>query len=326
MVTKLFILVKLVLHCVTTLDITSHVIQNEAQKTVYQYQNTKQFVLDWLSDRQKSDPSYSLRKCAKEMGISHSLLVLLIGGKRPIKLKHAPALAQAMKLSSHERMYLQAMIEFNQAKSIEQKEMMAQYMASLNPGSNFIVKEIEEFKTISSWLHMALLEATRLKTFDGSDQFLIRYFSPQSPPNETRAAIERLKQIGLLITDQNNKLVACAKQITTKDDISSQAVRKYHKDVSILAQSAVDAQTVQEREFQSFALAIDPQDIPLAKEMIRKFRVQLSQALQKSTASQIYHVNLQFFRLTESHLEKSRQDEGVEHKNTTLTYTGETYA
>ena len=58
---------------------------------------------------------------------------------------------------------------------------------------------------------------------------------------------------------------------------------------------------------------MDPEKIPLAKEMIRKFRTELEVALKSDRTREIYQVNLQLFRLTERSPEIVRaEDEGVD--------------
>jgi len=76
-----------------------------------------------------------------------------------------------------------------------------------------------------------------------------------------------------------------------------------------LAKEALTNQNIEDREFQSFTMAIDKQKIPLAKEMIRKFRAKLSKTV-SGNGDYVYQTNIQFFQLTECLVNK-HEDEGV---------------
>ena len=60
---------------------------------------------------------------------------------------------------------------------------------------------------------------------------------------------------------------------------------------------AIDEQALEDREFQSFTMAVAKEKIPLAKEMIRKFRFKLTKAI-SGDGDNVYQTSIQFFQLT----------------------------
>ncbi len=74
--------------------------------TVYNYQDPRLYLLDCLERKQKSDSNYSVRRWAKEMGLkSHSLLVMLLQGKRNLRVQHCEFLRKGLNLSKLEKAY-----------------------------------------------------------------------------------------------------------------------------------------------------------------------------------------------------------------------------
>jgi hypothetical protein len=69
--------------------------------------------------------------------------------------------------------------------------------------------------------------------------------------------------------------------------------------VANLAPQAIESQSVDEREFQSFASSVPRAKLKLAKEMIRKFRTQFDEAMSSEPGDDVYQMNIHFFRLTE---------------------------
>lgn len=284
---------------------------NTKVPSIFAYEEARRFLLDWLVARQASEPKYSVRKWAREMDISHALLVMLLQGKRGIKLKHVSTLARGMNLGATEKTYLQALVELNDARSLEEASLARSWIRELNPEASIRTREVDEFEMISSWLHFAILALCSVEGFEGDAVFFERRLKSKASVSEIRAAVSRLLSLGLLARMPDGRIFETHQDVSTKNDRGNSAVRKYHSEISALASRAVLEQDVSEREFQSFAVSVHPDQVPMVKEMVRKFRSQLVEALASRKGTDVYNVNLQFFRLTERPAE-SAEDEGVD--------------
>ena len=292
---------------------------NRPGPSIFDYQDPRRFLLDWLVARQSTEPGYSVRRWAREMDLSHALLLMLLQGKRGLKLKHVPVLARGMALSSDEKTYLQALVELVNSRSLEEESLAREWLRELNPSAQFRTREIDEFEVISSWLHFAILALCNVEGFSGDSAFFEKRLKSKATLAEIRSAVSRLESLGLLARLPDGRIFATQSDVTTKNDRGSEAVKKYHSEISRLAADAVLDPDVLEREFQSFALSVHRDQIPMVKEMIRKFRAQLVDAVGGRRGTDVYNVNLQFFRLTERPAETSlAEDEGVDTASTSV--------
>lgn len=268
--------------------------------SIYNYQCPRTYMLDYLTKRQSVDRSFSVRKWSKEMGLSsHTILNFLINGKRPFRLSHAQFLTKGFGLNSQESLYLKALIQFSEAKNIEEKEYHSLCLATLNPGKSFTSSTIENYQAISDWSFAAILSVCDLSNFDGTIEGIYSRLKSKLSINEVKSKLLTLKNIGLICLDQNNKIKPTYKKTTTSDDVHNEGVKKYHKSVAEQGIKAIDDQSLDEREFQSFAVSINKQKIPKIKQMIRKFIAQLETETQQDLTDEVYQFNIQFFRLTE---------------------------
>ncbi|MNY47216.1 hypothetical protein D3C86_1824680 [compost metagenome] len=128
---------------------------------------------------------------------------------------------------------------------------------------------------------------------------------------EAHAAIERLFSLKLLEKAEDGRLVSTFKRLNSKDDVLNKGIQAYHRHTCELAMTAVEQLPVELREFQSMSLPVQKEKIPLAKEMIRKFRAQFQKAMGSENANEVYQFNIQFFQLTESPATLV-EDEGVD--------------
>jgi uncharacterized protein (TIGR02147 family) len=270
--------------------------------SVYQYSSARQYLLDSLSARQKENPRFSVRTWAKRMGLSsHALLVMLLQGKRALRVQHVTFLARGLpELTSQQRLYFQALIQFEAAQTPEEKNLCSLWLADLHPGKAFRAVEVEQFLAISHWVHMAVLAMTDLQGAALTEERAIEILGKRSNASEVRGAVDRLKNLGLLKVRADGTLEAGADSVSTKDDVANAGARAYHKNVMTLAADALGQTPVERREFQACALAVPAAKVALAKEMIRKFRAQLATAMRSEPGDEVYQFNVQFFPLTES--------------------------
>jgi len=268
--------------------------------SVFHYQSARSYLKDMIADQKSRNQDFSLRRFCRQSEVgSHALLVMLLNGKRKMTLKQVPAFARAFGMSSLERMYFQNLIQLDNARSDEERDLCKLWLNELNPIPEHKIVEIEHFQVIANWIHMAILTLAKIEGAKITPENVHALVNGKVSLAECRQAIERLLDLGLL-EEKDGRLMPTHSWVRTKDDLASKGAREYHKQVLKLATDAIEEQSVDEREFQSFALTLPRGRIALAKDMIRKFRHQLVTAMESEPGHEVYQCNLQFFRLTES--------------------------
>lgn len=281
-------------------------------KSIYNYNDPRLYLLNSLEKKQEKNPGYSVRKWSKDMGLkSHSLLVMLLQGKRNLRVQHCEFLRKGLNLSKLEESYFQTLIQYQNAQSIEEKKLISTFLSDMNPGHDFKSKEVSEFIVISNWIYMAILAMTELKDFKGTEEEIFYLLGERVSKSEIRSAMIRLMDLELLTWKEGNKLCPTFNKITTRDDVKNDGAREYHRQVLDLAKEALVNDSVEDREFQSFAMAIPKDKIPLAKEMIRKFRAKLSKAV-SNNGDYVYQTSIQFFQLTRTPKKEFFEENDVE--------------
>lgn len=272
---------------------------------IFNYKTASRYLNDFVVSRQKEDRNFSIRKWAKEMGFpSHSLLAMILQGKRNLTLRQVPYLSKGLNLSTPEKLFFQGLIQIENAKTKEEKDWCELWLSELrspeqNTNSRKEIRELDEYEVLSNWIHTALLALSDTEfSFKNVDECR-SYFSPSITLAEIRSSLDRLIVLKLIEKDSKGKYRATCARMTSKDDVKIRGGREYHKNVMKLGINAVDTQDILEREFQSMALAIPTSKVNLAKEMIRKFRTQFSEAMKSEHSNAVYQMNMQFFRLTE---------------------------
>jgi uncharacterized protein (TIGR02147 family) len=285
--------------------------------SIYYYKSASRFLLDCVVEKQKKDFNFSVRKWSKEKGFpSHSLLAMVLQGKRNLTLKQVPFFAKGLSLSTPEKIFFQGLIQVENAKTKEEKEWCELWLSELRPVSDSAlrVRELDEYASISDWIHPALLALSDTRASYADADTAHKKLKSKHTLTEIRVAIDRLTSLGLLQKDASGLFRATCLRMTTKDDVATRGVREYHKQCAALASEKIEEQNRNVRELQSLAIAIPSSKLPQAKELIRKFRAQFSAAMGSDNADQVYQLNLHFFRLTECPSENTslKENEGTD--------------
>lgn len=231
-----------------------------------------------LLEKIEQNPAFSLRALARRLGVSHAYLSQVMNGKKTLSAKRA--------------------VEFGQILGLDETFVAAAIKEKKNreTGQAYFL-EIERFKLLTQWYHIAILDLTTVKGFRSDAKWIARKLGITIV--QTKAALERLDRLGLL-TMQNGEWVKVADKITFGDDAPKRAVREFHcqmiRKALELHETATDA-GFDRRDISGTTMAINPRLIPEAKKKIAKFRRELTKFLQQGDCDALYQLNIQVFSL-----------------------------
>jgi uncharacterized protein (TIGR02147 family) len=281
-------------------------VNNLSGPKIFELQSSREYLVqyfDWMKSR---NSSMSLRSWARMMGLrDHSLLVLLLKGKRSVRHQHIDFLLRGLTVSEAEKRRFKLLVQADNAQDEEERLML---LNNSSAHDNFEMK-LEEFRLISHWVHFALLEMTELKGFRFDPDWIAAHLDPPVTKSEISSAWERLVRLGL-VKEHRGKWKKTNRALTTSGKSSSQAVRAHHHQIIDLAKRAVDTQAIEERVLNSCTMTIDRKKLPVAQELILEFRKKMESLLEVSGGDSTYQLSVQFFRLSRDHEKKKNIKEG----------------
>ena len=267
------------------------------------YTDYRKFLRNELKHRKFSNPKYSLRAFARDLGVSPQVLSMVMNGKKSFSSASAIAVARRLGLSQADASYFHDIVELSHAKTEELKEIIQFRIQRHSETDSYHTLQSDLFKTISDWFHYAILELTTTRQSRNDPAWISDRLGV--PPAEIRGALKRLEDLGLL-TVQGNKLRKTDLNLATTHDIPSEAVRKFTLQLLEKAAQAVEQQSIDERDFGTMTMSIDPAKLPEAKKRIQKFRRELARFLESGDRIEVYTFSSQLFRLSKPIIKVSR--------------------
>lgn len=268
---------------------------------VFAYSKTKEILNQKFLEKKSRNSSFSIRAWAMQMGFnSHGSLQQILAGKRTVPKKYIPTIVNSLGLTRDEAIYFETLVDYEKAKSEQQKEIYRKRLKNLKPNEDIIhMFEFENYKYFENPLHSHIRTMIERSDFINDPDWIKQQLRNDTNVEEINNVISRLKKLGF-ITEKNGKLYKTYKHVKNKTDIPSDAVVKYHQTMSMQAAEAVFNQDLETREFNSFCMNIKENKINDAKKKIRNFIKEFIDEFEAEnlTSKETYQLNLQLFSLT----------------------------
>ncbi len=260
----------------------------------------RSFLKKELAHRCGVNAKYSLRAFARDLEIDPGRLSRVLNGKQGISLKKAERFSHRLALNPSETNWFVTAVTAQDSRSkIKRRAAEIKLSSSIEQSPNRTLQE-DVFAVISDWYHYAILELCSLNNFVSTPKWIAKKLGISI--HQAQEAIERLKRLDLATTI-NGKLVQKDVVLTSTHDIPSKALRDFHRQILQKTATALETQSVQERDIASLTIAVSSSDIPMIKEKIKKFRRQLNEEIERTTPAtskdEVYCFSTQLFRLTE---------------------------
>ncbi|MGK5087960.1 TIGR02147 family protein [Bdellovibrionota bacterium FG-2] len=272
-------------------------------------QSPAEFLRGLFLERKQRNLAYSTRAFARDLGMSQALVSLVMNGKRPLTIKQAAQISVLFGFSKEqaesfiENTLLALPANAKMAKRLRQAKLKGENRAPVY--KNY---ELERFKAIGQWYHLAILDLTTTKWFRSNLAWIARRLGISTI--EARDAVTRLLDMGLLEQKDGN-LHKTANKIYFATKRSEPAVRSFHQQMigkALEQLQHTDDEAFDARQISSMTMAIPKSSLALAKERIQAFQKELATLLCVGDCDEVYQLNIQMFPLTKSTENKSKKE------------------
>ena len=257
-----------------------------------------QILKERLSERCRKNSGYSLRAFARDLEISPQRLSHILNGRHGLSPEAALSITKKLGMNESEAAYFCALVEQKHARSALVKQEAKKKLKDIKT----VYKDLssDHFKIISDWYHFAIMELTLIEGFSSEPKWIAKTLG--ITVLETNIAIKRLLKLEMMEKKKNGTLILSG-QFFYGDPkgVPSQALRQFHQQLMMKSIQAMEFQNFDQRDFSSTVLALDEDEIPLAKKKMKEFRESFDRQFSGSKKkTKVYCLGMQFFNLQES--------------------------
>lgn len=253
-----------------------------------------------LETRAAKNSGYSMRAFAKNLGLDVAHLSRVLRGHKQLSMESGYLVAQRLFSSTRERDYFLHLLALEGASNPKRREVAVQQLGKLKAQATQTrssLLALEQFETISSWYHFAILDLSTIPGFSMKPKEIAAYLGIRV--SEAKQAMGRLERLGLLGL-RDGRLAKTHKKLTTPNNVPNLALRNYHKQVLAKAAEAIESQSIDRRYFISRSIALKRSQLHELRKLVDDFFKRVSQDLgNEDQPDALYQVNAQFFDLKE---------------------------
>jgi len=250
-------------------------------------QDLRGYLQHELAKRTSENPSYSLRAFARSLDLDSSLLCKVLNGKRNVGNRFFEKAVRRLGLPP------------SQVALISQgRSTSRQWAKAPESDRNFKALDKENFDPIRDWYHYAIYELMLVKNFRARPAWIAASLGISE--TQAASALRRLERAGVIVKSRRGWTRSSQGITNLGKDNSAASFRELQRQLLEKSLEALEQYPIDRRDHSSMTMAIDARQLPQAKEIIRKFRRDLSEFLQKSSkATEVYQLNIAFFPLSE---------------------------
>ena len=256
-----------------------------------------------LAEAQRTNPRFSIRAFAGKVGVHFAALSSILNGRRNVSRKLASRIADRLYLDPQQRAELLAL--FPQEKRVARGRAEGVTSSEvLQPG--YLQLGAQQFRIAAEWEHFAVMSLLQCSEYESTAEWIARRLNI----TETRArqVIQRLIELELVFIDETGSLKRSENNYRTPDDFADVSLKKSHEQTLDLARESIYRDSVEERDFTSVTVAVNPKNLRTAKELIRKFQDELCDKLEDGRRTEVYRLSVQLFPLTALSPKKSNEN------------------
>ncbi len=268
---------------------------------VFEYLNARDFIKDILAWAKAHKPEFTHRLLLEKMEVSSTgFIANVISGKSNLNARQIVALGDIFKLNPAESRYFQSLVEYTQARSIDDKGDALDSLRLQIRGRN---KKLDprQYSLFSKWLYPMVFDLVAIIPVGENHKEVAALFDGTVKAEDVRKALQILEELALIRKTPAGKYEQVAATLKTGDEIQSVDVFKYQQTALKKAIEALDKIPVEERTISVTTLPLSVEGLQRVKQAAQQFRDKVLKISEEDRDyDRVFQFNLNLFPTTKS--------------------------
>lgn len=267
---------------------------------LFDYDDYRRFLKDYFDEQKKMRAAFSHRFFAAKAGFSSSSYCLnVMRGRFNLTEKSIAKMTKAMGLGRGQSKYFAALVEYNQAKRVEERESAWNEIVQIRSENEFVHVSREQKEYFSKWYYPVLRELVCHPNFDGDMMHLARTVVPPISTEEARSAVENMQRWKLIRKISDKKFERTAQMLDAKN-VSPMDLRKIRREYVQQAIGAVETKAPGERFAAFTTLAMSEKSYDYAVKVLEDARQKImAKASDDPAVEKVYELMIVAYPMSE---------------------------
>lgn len=255
--------------------------EKKPTKKIFEYLDYREFLKDYYNGKKEANPAFSLRVFSDRIGFkAKDFISRVMAGDKNLSSQSIPKVASGLRLGKHETEFFIALVKFNQASTMDERNAAFETMQAVLKVVRFAEKQHllghAQYMVYSHWRHLTIRSLIGMFGFDGDYETLAKRVHPHVTADEAKKSVKLLEECQLIKKDKDGKYVLTENAITTGDRTSKLALRGFHQHCLKLAADSIDRDPPGKRHISGLTLGISQEGYDRIVERINAFRKEIA--------------------------------------------------
>ncbi len=267
---------------------------------VYDYIDYRAYLKAWFEIKREQNPRWTFGTWARQLRLkSPATLNMILNGHRHPGPKLIHHLCNQLRFARPETEYFQDLVALGKSdRDPRLSVLLLERIRKQNPRGALTIIDPGSFAAISHWHYYAIRELVDVEGFVEDPAWIKKKLRFKLGAKQIREAIQTLLRLGLLVRDEKGALRNGNGLIRTKDDLQDEGLKRFHEQTLNNARAAIRTVAPGDREISGYTFTFDRQDLPRAKEIIRRMHAELLELAKAQGAEAVYQLETALFPLT----------------------------
>jgi uncharacterized protein (TIGR02147 family) len=266
---------------------------------VFEYTDYRQFLRDYYLARRKWDRKFSHRFISLQVGAgSPGWFSDVVSGRGNLSGAQLTSLVRLAKLKDGPADYFEALVNFNQASSMEEKNRHYQKLLRLKGVKAELIGK-DKFEFYSKWYHSAIRELLFFHEFQGDYAALAKKLIPHIRVAEAKESIRLLKRLGFIRKGSSGAYSAISSTLKKDPAFKSLFLNNFLKASNTLGMESLERFGKEERDISCMTISLSEEGFARAREDIRTLREKLLTLMESDeNPNRVFQCNFHMFPVT----------------------------
>jgi len=246
------------------------------------YLNYREFIKDYCRHQKAAHPAFSLRTFSGKISptlFTSGLLYAILKGKRNLSSSLRPKFVRALGLKEREAQYFDFLVQFNQAKDMEEKNHYFLQLSQFRGSKAKILSE-KQYKFFSNWYYPVIWNYFELNQSESNPTEIAKQIHPNVTPVEVEEAIQLLLSLKLIKKTANGYAVT-DKHIASEPEFRGFLAKRYNLQFIQMAANMLDSVAPQYRQYNTLVFSTSERGFEAIKERIVSFQEELKEIIDR---------------------------------------------
>lgn len=269
--------------------------------SVYGYTDFRRFLVDWLKVRQDEDARFTRSEFHRRLGLpnTRSYLPDVLAGKE-VSPTFLDRFAIALELSPEEARFFRVLVRFNQAKSVDERELAFDQLVALNKTPRTVL-DPDHYRYYRHWWNGAIRALLAIHDVGDEPRKVAALLAPAITEGQAKESLQLLSELGLIAMGEAGFWKPTDHTLTTGEGARGDLVRQLQgQQLKLVQNAALKPASIDGQVVATNTISVSEEGLAQVRKRLETFRSELRSIVHKdpNPPTRVHLVTLSVVPLT----------------------------